>query len=112
MSHTIRILITRPDFRTLPAWKLPVYPRSAGLSEYHEGDIQDSTPRPFVQLNWCLSGRGDVIQEGKEFQIEPGGVWFTPPGLRCFTRQREGVLRIRWITFDGPDAERFLDGYG
>ncbi|UKI31161.1 MAG: hypothetical protein L6W00_25555 [Lentisphaeria bacterium] len=35
-----------------------------------------------------------------------------PPGLRCFTRQREGVLRIRWITFDGPDAERFLDGYG
>ncbi len=74
MSHTIRILITRPDFRTLPAWKLPVYPRSAGLSEYHEGDIQDSTPRPFVQLNWCLSGRGDVIQEGKEFQIEPGGV--------------------------------------
>ena len=112
MSHTIRILITRPDFRTLPAWKLPVYPRSAGLSEYHEGDIQDSTPRPFVQPNWCLSGRGDVIQEGKEFQIEPGGVWFTPPGLRCFTRQREGVLRIRWITFDGPDAERFLDGYG
>ena len=44
--------------------------------------------------------------------MEPGGVWFTPPGLRCFTRQREGILRIRWITFDGPDAERFLEGYG
>lgn len=112
MSHITRSLITRPDFRNPPVWKLPFYPRSAGLSEYGPGDFQDSEPRPFVQVNWCLSGTGSIQQQEEYFEIASGGVWFTPPGHRCFTRQKEGILRIRWVTFDGSEAERFLDGYG
>lgn len=113
MSHVTRnSIITRPDFRNLPEWKLPVYPRSAGVSEYCPGDFQDSEPRSFVQINWCDTGEGRVIQEEFEFRIVPGDVWFTPPGVRCITRPETSILRIRWVTFDGPEAERFLAGYG
>ena len=113
MSHITRnSLITRPDYRTLPAWKLPVYPRSAGVSEYLPGDFQDSEPRPFVQINWCASGSADVRQEGDEYRICADDVWFTPPGVRCITLPQTGILKIRWVTFDGPEAEHFLEGYG
>lgn len=113
MSHVTRnSIITRPDHLKLPEWKLPLYPRSAGISEYCPGDFQDSAPRTFVQINWCNSGDGDITQEECTFPIVPGGVWFTPPGRRCLTRHRQGILRIRWVTFDGPEAERFLAGYG
>ncbi len=105
-------IVTRPDYLKLPEWKLPVYPRSAGFSLFGPGEFEEAPPRPFVQLNWCVSGSGTITQDEITWNLTPGSVLFTPPGIRCVNRQLESRWLIRWITFDGPAAAAFWEGYG
>ncbi len=107
------IIIPRTDWQNPPAWKLPVYPRSVGRTMFRMEEEEDSGPRPFVQLNWCVKGKGTMLaEEGRTVEVEAGSVLFTPPGERNLKCSLSPEWVIRWVTFDGADAWRFCEGYG
>lgn len=106
------IIIPRADWQNLPPWKLPVYPRSVGLTVFAAGEEEDSGPRPFVQINWCVRGEGTMLAGETEVKIGAGDVLVTPPGERNLKRSRSAGWTVRWVTFDGPGARAFWDGYG
>jgi len=106
------IIIPRADWQNLPQWKLPVYPRSAGLTIFEADERENSGPRPFVQINWCVRGEGAMLSGGMEVKIGAGDVLITPPGESNLKHALSAGWTVRWVTFDGPGAPTFCDGYG
>ncbi len=103
-------VVCRPEPCVLPPWPLPFFPRSAGTTE--SGFESEEHPgAPFVQLNWCVSGRGSVRCGEEKFLAGEGDFFYSLPGELRRNESCSEFWKVRWIVFDGPGAEEFLRAY-
>ncbi len=107
--------LRRPNLNTLPEWRLPFYPRSAGMTTIHPDspEVNFWEYKPFVQINWVIGGNGTMLLRGEIEEVETGDVILQYPGEARENRTRGShPFQIRWLTFDGPEAAGFARSYG
>ena len=83
---------------------LPFSIRSVGHYRMTSDWRQGQGNRDFVQLYWCLHGKGKMLLDGKEVIIEPDHVFYYYPYEYQYTETVSSPWEYRWITFDGPLA--------
>lgn len=107
-------LVRRRGFPAIPAVPLPFYPRSAGRTCLAPGgeECADGVVKPFVELAWIESGGGWMLVEEQECRISAGDVViFYPRAPRLNIAGKAGLV-VRWLAFDGDNAESWMRSYG
>ncbi len=112
----MRKIVSRPNPRALPPLPLPFHVRSVGYHEAPCGWFErvPGSEKNFVQLFWCVGGRGEVIREEESFRVGEGEVFYQMPLEEHYHRSvdPERKWRYYWFTFDGPGAAAFMTAYG
>ncbi len=108
-------IVSRPDFIRLPSLPLPFHVRSTG-HYLIEGDFKKEwhVNEDFVELFWGISGEGEIVVSGEAFALRPGDViWKLSTETHQYRHEKSGApWELRWLTFDGPQADEFMKGYG
>ncbi|MFH1499146.1 MAG: AraC family ligand binding domain-containing protein, partial [Verrucomicrobiota bacterium] len=94
---------------------LPLRVRSTGRYDVAAGWSEPPVRKWFVELTWTLSGEGEVLTGEQQYlRLKPGDIHVYFPGETHHLRALGGPgarWRYHWITFDHPDAERWLGGF-
>ena len=77
------------------------YVRSAGYCRADKNYQENPRNIDFGEFFWCESGRGIFFYKDKRFVLNPGEVWFFPPGSRMHFRPAEEGFSFYWLTFYG-----------
>ncbi|MBS1369173.1 MAG: AraC family transcriptional regulator [Lentisphaeria bacterium] len=103
----------RPDTAGLPEIPLPFYPRSLGhvFRDEPRHEFYPAGTRNFVELFWCIRGEGEVVVQDKPYLFSEGCFFYYLPYEAHSLRGLGSPWEYRWVTFDGPDAEKFMRGY-
>lgn len=104
----------RPELNDYPNIQLPIFPRSIGMfvQPPFKQEIVTKGEKTFVQLFWMVSGSMELDFCGETQKLSQGDVIYTLP-LEAYTIRVSGEgCCYRWITFDGPDAEKFMLSFG
>lgn len=65
-----------------------------------------------MEIFWGVAGHGEIILGDTTYDFGTGNVlWKLPEETHAYRSGLEG-MELRWFTFDGPQAETFLAGYG
>jgi len=64
----------------------------------------------FGEIFWCLEGKAFFLLDGKRHTLNPGWVWYYPPGSRHEYYPGEPFFHYRWLTFEGPGTKSLFDG--
>ena len=94
--------------------KLPVYLRSLGHKKLPYGKIEHAPHLrcPFFEMIWCCHGIGEVTLYQQKFQLAPNDIFFYYPNEDHVLQSHSREWELYWITFDGPNAYAFFNGYG
>jgi len=104
--------VMRPDLTRLPGLPVPFHLRSTGYSAIEPKTFcKGGDNAPFVQVFWAVSGKGEIVFDGIATPLSEGDAVFMRPGESHRYKTAETPMKIRWFTFDGPGAEKFLDSY-
>lgn len=110
MLHSYRRILFRASPREKTPWPLAV--RSVGHYRVLAGWSEVSRPKWFCQLFWTLRGEGVFELGGRRLAAEAGSVFHYLPGEEHRLGCVKGTWDYRWVTFDGPDAVRWLQSFG
>ena len=96
--------------------KFSMYPCDLGFFVRSVGDFnmeamerQRIKTAHFGEIFWGLEGRGVFrAANKKEYVLRPGWVWYYPPGSVHVYRPDHCRFHYRWLTIDGPEAERLF----
>ena len=104
---------TRLNNEDFDSIKLPVYFRSFGYKCFDRGTKESSTEThsPFFEMIWGVRGVGEVTLFNEVFQLLPDEVFFYHPYERHQLHAISQGWTLYWVTFDGPGAVAFFDGY-
>lgn len=112
----MRKIVSRPEPRILPDFPMPVHIRSSGYNEAEYGwsEFEPKEEKPFVQLFWCVQGRGEILLPDRTVVLNPGETFYHLPYEDHHHRScdPENEWCYYWFTFDGPAAEAFIGAYG
>lgn len=87
--------------------------RSVGRSRLVDGDVTEKLLLDFIQLVWAVSGEGRALIDGEEQVFKAGFAACYHHGARHqLVNPGRMPWECRWITLDGPDAERFIRSFG
>lgn len=110
MLRPLRRLLFRASPRQNTPWPLAV--RSVGHYRLPKGWCEESSPKWFCQLFWILRGSGFFEFEGGRVEAGPDSIFHYLPGESHRIICPQGSWEYRWVTFDGPDAVRWLQSFG
>jgi AraC family transcriptional regulator, arabinose operon regulatory protein len=106
-------IMARADFMKAPDMPLPFHLRSTGHylldSDYHCGSFGNEG---FVEVFWGIGGEGELSIAGETLPLKPGDVVWKLTGEPHGYRTLGAPWELRWLTFDGPQADAFIKGYG
>ncbi len=66
----------------------------------------------FGEIFWGIAGTGRFVLEEKSYLLNPGYVWYYPPGSKHYFLPESGFFEYRWLTFSGSGAGSLFDGLG
>lgn len=111
MLQTVRELTFRSS--ATPRCRLPLNVRSAGhYRTAPDWPGEDSEPKPFLQLFWSIEGSGRFRLGSRGWQAPPGTLFVYRPGEPHRIARITPRWRYRWLTLDGPEANRALERFG
>lgn len=104
----------RPELNSFPPIRLPVYPRSTGLFTPLPGNLEivKAGEKNFVQVFWVTAGRMKMNFNGRIEFLYPGYVVYSLPQEPYSIEISPDGCQYRWVTFDGPDAAKFMLSFG
>lgn len=106
-------LISRMDLLNVPDYPMPVYPRGAGHYIISPGVIHYGGERQdFVQLFWGVSGSGLLKIADRSCLLAPGALAIKFSGEFHSYHAQDSLWELRWLTFDGSNADSFMRSFG
>ncbi|PTY03075.1 hypothetical protein DB346_07425 [Verrucomicrobia bacterium LW23] len=93
---------------------LPLTVRSVGHYEFYHPCVIDGKPvkKWFSQVFWTVSGRGEFLLGDKWIRTGPGEIFLYWPGETHSLRHMGVPWVYRWVTFDHPEAQNWLEASG
>ena len=92
---------------------LPYGVRSTGYYEATPGiEIDNSTPKPFVQLYWGLAGWGTFKHKKSSLRVGANQLFAYPHGSAHLIHAGSELFKYYWVTFDGPLAGLVVAAFG
>lgn len=71
------------------------------------------TKKTYHLFHYVVSGKGTFIIENKQFQINPGTIFFIPKGYTSiYYADKENPWTYIWVGFDGEVVEDYLSSIG
>ncbi len=106
-------LFARQDVWAVPKIPMPFYVRSVGHKILAPGYREEAPEirHPFFEMIWSVHGSGFVYLFEQKFTLRENDVFFYHPGERHRIETDSHAWEYRWLTFDGPSAAAFFDGY-
>lgn len=91
----------------------PLYAYAVGSTMLPEGEeaFNHGIRNQFIELNWSLSGIGEIEFYGQKFEMREDDVFLWLPGEDHRRRAISREWHCRWLCFDGPLAEAILLSY-
>ena len=90
---------------------LPFSVRSAGHYLLEADTKEKQGGRDFVQFYWAIRGKGRIVINKNEYNLEENQVFHYLPGEDHILETVEAPWEYRWFTFDGPVAKDLMCGF-
>ncbi len=91
---------------------LPVCLRGIGGTEYQGAVVRQAEMNCWYQILYGKTGRGHVCFEGKEVELGPGDVFFSPRFTSYAYYPDTGRWETRWMVFDGVGMDEWMKSLG
>ena len=84
--------------------------RSVGNYQLLDNEQLHVKKADFPEIFWCVDGKGSFVLDGRRYMLKPDQLWYYPAGslhrVCCYGK----YFHCRWLTLDGPDAGKLVDG--
>ena len=74
---------------------------------FRDGAVVGLHHHPYEQITWIVSGRAEVLSNGKRYVVEAGDILFFPPNVPHEFRFTEDTINI---DFFAPGRQDWMDG--
>lgn len=64
----------------------------------------------FGEIFWCISGTGCFIFNNRKYRLNPGYVWYYPPGSDHYFYPLGKHFEYCWMTVNGKGSKEIFDG--
>ncbi len=101
----------KSNYATVRNSEFKFFVRSAGHFLLTQPDYWSlHSKASFGELFWGIAGTGRFVLDGREYLLNPGYVWYYPPGSEHKFFPADDFFEYRWMTIGGPEAQLLFDG--
>lgn len=90
--------------------KTSFYVRSIGHFRQTPESPEGIKIADFGEIFWCIGGKALFHLNGSIHTLNPGFVWYYPPGSRHEYYPGKPFFHYRWLTLEGPGVSGLFDG--
>lgn len=66
----------------------------------------------FSEIFWCIEGSGYFVLNGKKYKLNPGYLFYYPPGTYHDFYPGKSFFKYRWLSIDGKLCGALFDALG
>src|SRR3989339_1261219 len=96
-----------------PSGNLPLFIQFSGSGTWGPGHKYERLASDIFAVELVIAGNARFVQDGKEYSVEPGSVYFLRKGSRhVYSTGPAGLLHKRYVNIDGLLLDPLLRAFG